>query len=159
MRGPSRIKPLKVSDAYSFSDGTTLSCLFDKGMEFTVLHPPGHAPRNGPDWWPLGREHWEAVVFRKPTSVKFEFPHINYSRTVHFKGITTMHDFLSKMFAISQTKASPAHLRKMLQKASPDFKEHANKLGNTYGVLLGDHKFFEGLLATGPGQYTLQFGS
>lgn len=156
---PVPTKPLKVTDAYSFSDGTALSCVFDRGMEFIVLHPPQQAPKNGPDWWPLSREHWEAVLFRKPTSVKFEFPHINYSRTVNFKEITTMHDFLSKMFAISQTKASPAHLRKMLQKTSPEFQEHANKLGNTYGAMLGDHKYFEGLLATGPNQYTLLFGS
>lgn len=151
--------PLKTNDAYSFSDGTAISCLFDRGLEFVVLFPPKNAPKNGPDWWPLAREHWEAVLFRQPTSVKFEFPHINHSKTVHFKGITTMHDFLSRMFAVSQTKASPAHLRKLFQKASPEFKQHANTLGNTYGALLGDHKFFEGIQAIGPNQYTMVFGS
>lgn len=157
MRGkPSKpFRPLRISQSgMRFSDGTSLSCTFDRGIEFTYLQGPGTMHDR-----PLHREHWEAVLFRAPASVKFEFPHVGYEKTVQFKGVTTMHQFLSRMFAVSQTKAKVEHMRTMQKATKPSFRAYAHSIGDTYGALLADHKFFEGLQKTGPRQYKMTFGS
>ena len=70
-------------------------------------------------------------------------------KRVQFQRGTTVRQFLTGMFKLTQSYATPAECKRVLGTS----KRH------TYGCLLGRHVYFEGMSKDAKGRYTVQFGS
>lgn len=143
---------------FNFSDGSRLAGTFRNPFDIYII-PAKHQEMKDKDGMPMffhpDHRHFNAIMFARPASVGISFrsqcspegPGV--VKRVQFNGGTTVRQFLTGMLALAQKKASQAESMRVYGKP----KRH------TYGCMLGDHVYFEGMRREGRGRYTIDFGS
>lgn len=155
------VKLLKVDrNTLTFSDGTQLAGHLDSPLDIYLI--PDDKDRSGWFYSPH-RAHWQAVLFNGPASVKLSFrvADTRITKTIHFRNGATIREFIEGVMRLTQQKASKKDLQLVNGLGAGDsaFKDHVKGKGNTYGAMLGDHVFLEGLHEDKPGVYTIKLGS
>ena len=149
--------PLKINwRNFRFSDGSLLAGKLNDPLDIYIMPAKDQTDKAGmPVFYHPNHRHFNAIMFASPASVGIDIrsqcspdgPRL--VKRVQFGAQTTVRQFLKGMLGLTQSYASPAECMKVYGKP----KRH------TYGCMLGDHVYFEGIIQEAKGRYMIHFGS